>query len=49
MKKNKLILLFVFILTVYFLLTIYYLLTANNTEFIEGGDIKKAQETNQYL
>lgn len=47
-KKDRIILLFILIITIYFLCTIFYLLKAETIQPLEGGDIKKAQETNQY-
>jgi hypothetical protein len=48
-KKDRIVLLFVLILTMYFIATMYILFKDNEIDHLEGGDIKKAQETNQYL
>lgn len=47
-KQDRIKLLFILILTLYFLFTMYFLLTEDNVEHIDSGNIKKAQETNQY-
>lgn len=47
-KQDRIKLLFILILTLYFLFTMYVLLTEDNVEYIDSGNIKKAQETNQY-
>jgi len=48
-KKDRIVLLFVLILTMYFIAAMYFLLKEDNIQPLDSGNIKKAQETNQYL
>lgn len=47
-KKDKFVIIMVIILSLFFLFSLCYLVQAEPIEFLEGGDIKKAQQTNQY-
>lgn len=47
-KQDRIKLLFILILTLYFLFTMYLLMKEEELEYIDSGNIKKAQETNQY-